>query len=377
MFGRSIWLSAIVAAPFFLGFAWADDTQPVQAPSPPKPDFAVSDARWVYDTTSNCWARDDVNPAQANFSWTGACTSQRITGPGTLKWSLNGFEDCTITGTFVDGVLNGEGDEEWTNGVHYHGAFREGVFGGSGEESWPNGDHYIGQFADGKLEGQGRLTAIHGVHFDGTFKNGLIFDGSGYIEYAKDTFYEGAVKNGMREGQGVLRFPGGSYEGGFHNALFEGKGTYNAPDGSHYVGEFSDGVLTGQGTVTFMGNVYEGEFRHSEMSGQGVLHRPDGSTLKGIAEPPRANSEKPSDPIQYPPISRRLAEQGAVIVAYTIGADGEVSDMKVVKSSGYQRLDDAAIASAQTLHYIPQKIGGVAIAIRKDRNYKFHLAPPP
>lgn len=45
----------------------------------------------------------------------------------------------------------------------------------------------------------------------------------------------------------------------------------------------------------------------------------------------------------YPPVSRRLGEQGTLRLRLVIGADGAVEDARVEISSGHQRLDDAAI----------------------------------
>jgi protein TonB len=44
----------------------------------------------------------------------------------------------------------------------------------------------------------------------------------------------------------------------------------------------------------------------------------------------------------YPPLSRRLAEEGTVQLKLAIGADGKVESAMIEKSSGSQRLDDAA-----------------------------------
>lgn len=48
----------------------------------------------------------------------------------------------------------------------------------------------------------------------------------------------------------------------------------------------------------------------------------------------------------YPPTSRRLGEEGSVIVQVLVGADGKVSDGKIQKSSGFPRLDEAALKHA-------------------------------
>lgn len=45
----------------------------------------------------------------------------------------------------------------------------------------------------------------------------------------------------------------------------------------------------------------------------------------------------------YPELSQRLREQGTVNLVLTISIDGRVSDATVAKSSGYDRLDQAAI----------------------------------
>jgi len=45
----------------------------------------------------------------------------------------------------------------------------------------------------------------------------------------------------------------------------------------------------------------------------------------------------------YPTISQRLGEQGTTLLKVTIGTDGRVTDAVVQKSSGSQRLDDAAV----------------------------------
>lgn len=45
---------------------------------------------------------------------------------------------------------------------------------------------------------------------------------------------------------------------------------------------------------------------------------------------------------QYPETSRLANEQGAVVVGYLIGADGNIKDSKIMSSSGFKRLDTAA-----------------------------------
>jgi protein TonB len=48
----------------------------------------------------------------------------------------------------------------------------------------------------------------------------------------------------------------------------------------------------------------------------------------------------------YPPTSRRLGEEGSVVLQVLVGADGKVQNGKVQTSSGFPRLDEAALKHA-------------------------------
>ncbi len=50
----------------------------------------------------------------------------------------------------------------------------------------------------------------------------------------------------------------------------------------------------------------------------------------------------------YPPESIKNKEEGTVSLEFTINADGSVSDVRVAKSSGYPRLDDASVEVARS-----------------------------
>ena len=65
----------------------------------------------------------------------------------------------------------------------------------------------------------------------------------------------------------------------------------------------------------------------------------------------------------YPPISRRLNEQGRTTVRVLIGVDGLPQRSEIVKSSGFERLDQAAMATVMRWRYVPGKRGGVAEAM--------------
>lgn len=62
----------------------------------------------------------------------------------------------------------------------------------------------------------------------------------------------------------------------------------------------------------------------------------------------------------YPPLSKRLGEQGKVVLRVLIGADGRAQDAQVKQSSGYERLDRTARETVLKWRYVPGKRGGVA-----------------
>ncbi len=49
---------------------------------------------------------------------------------------------------------------------------------------------------------------------------------------------------------------------------------------------------------------------------------------------------------EYPPTSRRLGEEGSVVLQVYVGTDGKVADGKIQTSSGHKRLDEAALRHA-------------------------------
>jgi protein TonB len=65
----------------------------------------------------------------------------------------------------------------------------------------------------------------------------------------------------------------------------------------------------------------------------------------------------------YPPLSRRLGEQGVVTLSVLVGTNGEVQQLDIAKSSGYSRLDEAARKAVSGWRFVPGKLAGVAEAM--------------
>jgi periplasmic protein TonB len=65
----------------------------------------------------------------------------------------------------------------------------------------------------------------------------------------------------------------------------------------------------------------------------------------------------------YPALSKRMGEQGKVVVRAFIGTDGTASRAEVHNSSGYERLDQTAVQTVLRWRYVPGKRNGVAEAM--------------
>jgi len=89
------------------------------------------------------------------------------------------------------------------------------------------------------------------------------------------------------------------------------------------------------------------------------------------APPPPAKVELPSSkadylhnpPPDYPRMSKRLGEQGKVVVKVLIGEDGRAQKVELLTTSGFERLDKSAMDAAMRWRYVPGKRGGVAEAM--------------
>ena len=67
-----------------------------------------------------------------------------------------------------------------------------------------------------------------------------------------------------------------------------------------------------------------------------------GPTTWAAETKPALDPSNPCAPPEYPRASLANGEKGAVTLELTVGPDGKVTDVKVVKSSGFRGLDRAA-----------------------------------
>jgi protein TonB len=89
---------------------------------------------------------------------------------------------------------------------------------------------------------------------------------------------------------------------------------------------------------------------------------------------PSSNADYLQNPkAVYPAMSKRLGEQGKVIVKVLVGVDGLPKSAEVKKSSGFDRLDEAAIEYIMKCRFVPGKVNGVVQAMSYDAPVNYVL----
>lgn len=86
--------------------------------------------------------------------------------------------------------------------------------------------------------------------------------------------------------------------------------------------------------------------------------------LSARAELPSSDADYLQNPAPpYPALSKRLGEQGKVVVRVLIGVDGHAQKAEIKQSSGFDRLDQAALGTVLRWRYVPGKRAGVPEAM--------------
>lgn len=67
---------------------------------------------------------------------------------------------------------------------------------------------------------------------------------------------------------------------------------------------------------------------------------------------------------RYPLDSRRNREQGTVVLLVTVGPDGKVASIALSRSSGFDRLDRAALGAVRNWRWSPLREAGVALTVQ-------------
>ncbi|MCG9115617.1 energy transducer TonB [Laribacter hongkongensis] len=89
---------------------------------------------------------------------------------------------------------------------------------------------------------------------------------------------------------------------------------------------------------------------------------PDGSAHEA---PPSFTAEYLANPAPaYPPLSQELGESGQVRLRVAVDASGAPSQVEIAESSGFTRLDRAALSAVKRWRFVPARRGSEAVAGR-------------
>jgi serine/threonine protein kinase len=80
----------------------------------------------------------------------------------------------TFKGKFINGLLQGPGEERCQGVYSYFGEFKNGLYHGWGELEFASGEKYTGNFSLGYYSGEGRLAFPDGGYYKGQFQNGAM-----------------------------------------------------------------------------------------------------------------------------------------------------------------------------------------------------------
>ena len=99
---------------------------------------------------------------------------------------------------------------------------------------------------------------------------------------------------------------------------------------------------------------------------QSVRHSLPKQEVSAVA-PKQAKVDAPPSPKRairpdYPRGARLRKEEGDVVLEIHVAASGEVSEVRVVGSSGFAELDEAAVKAAKAARFTPAKSGRDAVA---------------
>jgi hypothetical protein len=217
-----------------------------------------------------------------------------VNGEGTI--ADKSFQEHKITGVFKDGLLEGKGKWVYETSFPVRNFYFEGEFSGGyrTQGKWwdNNGNTYTGGWKNGLMHGVGVYITNHstangvweaGVLAEGIFeeKNGLkmsiVPDKEGKtttkITYINNDFFEGNVREKMKEGFGIMKYNNMEvYEGEWKYDNKHGKGMQRWPNGDKYDGQWSRNFRSGQGKMFWSKD-------STEYTGGWVLDKPEG---KGI-----------------------------------------------------------------------------------------------
>ncbi len=115
--------------------------------------------------------------------------------------------------------------------------------------------------------------------------------------------------------------------------------------------------------------------RDSELTKERATEsKQDGALASAPVSMPNSEASELHNPKPpYPAISKKLREQGLVLLKACISANGAIDSLDLKQGSGYPRLDQVAIQTVKQWKFIPAKKGGTPIPMCYELPVKFIL----
>lgn len=142
--------------------------------------------------------KGNLSSKDNKYLYEGEWKNDMFNGSGSLI-----TDKIKYTGTFLNGLFEGEGCMVDNNGLLYQGSFKQGKKNGFGTLNFLNGDIYEGYFENDVFNGTGQFKRASGERESGVYVNGQI-EGEGIITYKDGTIFVGSIKNGKPCGRGKI-----------------------------------------------------------------------------------------------------------------------------------------------------------------------------
>jgi periplasmic protein TonB len=78
-------------------------------------------------------------------------------------------------------------------------------------------------------------------------------------------------------------------------------------------------------------------------------------------------------PPTYPESSRRRGEEGVVLLTVRVDERGEIASIAIKQSSGFSRLDQAAVKGVERWKFNPARVGSIAVSSQIEIPIRFRL----
>ncbi len=115
----------------------------------------------------------------------------------------------------------------------------------------------------------------------------------------------------------------------------------------------------------------------TEFQGDASSPKPGTDAITVQAQPDiraKPNYLKNPEPV-YPELARRRRQEGLVLLAVKITAQGRAERVEIKKSSGFSLLDNAAVEAVCDWEFQPARIGSLALESEIDVPVRFELTP--